>query len=436
MTGSFYQAVWRWHFYAGLFVLPLLVWLAVTGALYLYKPEIERTLYRDWIALDGARQPMPAAEMIERVEAVTSGRVTQLTRPAARDESWRMNVQMLEGGDRTIFVDPADGRLLGQMAGGGAMETIRALHGLAITGPIGNALIEIAAGWAIILVLSGFYLWWPRSGQRALALRGRPRERRFWRDLHASGGALVGAVILFLAVTGMPWSIFWGAQLQQLITANELGRPSAPAPQPWEKAGPSHHADAQRNALPWAMQAAAPPHAHGSGDIGIDRVIAIADQHGLAEPYVVNLPQGAGAPYTLSRLAERADQTRLIYVEPATGHVLQDIAYGDFGAGAQVVEWGIFTHQGQTYGELNRLLMLFGCLGVLLLAITGPVLWWKRRRNGRLEPPPTPQNARALRNVAALMVVLGVVYPLTGATMLIALAGDILLRRRRSVAPA
>jgi len=31
----FYRAVWRWHFYAGLFVLPFIAWLALTGAVYL-----------------------------------------------------------------------------------------------------------------------------------------------------------------------------------------------------------------------------------------------------------------------------------------------------------------------------------------------------------------------------------------------------------------
>ncbi len=45
---SFYRIVWRWHFYAGLIVMPVLLWLATTGALYLYKPEIERNWYGAW----------------------------------------------------------------------------------------------------------------------------------------------------------------------------------------------------------------------------------------------------------------------------------------------------------------------------------------------------------------------------------------------------
>lgn len=56
------------------------------------------------------------------------------------------------------------------------MKLDRDLHSFAITGPIGNALIEIVAGWAIVLVLTGFCLWWPREASPALALRGAPRN--------------------------------------------------------------------------------------------------------------------------------------------------------------------------------------------------------------------------------------------------------------------
>lgn len=44
---SLYQTVWRWHFYAGLIFLPFLLILAVTGGVYLFKPQIENHLYKD-----------------------------------------------------------------------------------------------------------------------------------------------------------------------------------------------------------------------------------------------------------------------------------------------------------------------------------------------------------------------------------------------------
>jgi hypothetical protein len=34
--------VWRWHFYAGLLVVPLVILLALSGTLFLFKPQVER----------------------------------------------------------------------------------------------------------------------------------------------------------------------------------------------------------------------------------------------------------------------------------------------------------------------------------------------------------------------------------------------------------
>lgn len=42
MTSTFYRTVWRWHFYAGLLVLPLVILLSLSGALFLFKPQVER----------------------------------------------------------------------------------------------------------------------------------------------------------------------------------------------------------------------------------------------------------------------------------------------------------------------------------------------------------------------------------------------------------
>ncbi len=150
-----YRAVWRWHFYAGLLVLPFLAWLAVTGSLYLYKGEIERNFYGSWMVA-GAHAEIPAvAPLLERVAAETGGRVTQIVRPAVEGEAWRMNLTMGDGTKQMAFVDPANGHVLGLTRPGGIMGLVKDLHSLIITGPIGNALIEIAAGWAIILVLTG-----------------------------------------------------------------------------------------------------------------------------------------------------------------------------------------------------------------------------------------------------------------------------------------
>ncbi len=41
-----YRAIWRWHFYAGIFCIPLVIWLSCTGSIYLFRPQIERWIDR------------------------------------------------------------------------------------------------------------------------------------------------------------------------------------------------------------------------------------------------------------------------------------------------------------------------------------------------------------------------------------------------------
>ncbi|MFB0874381.1 MULTISPECIES: PepSY-associated TM helix domain-containing protein [unclassified Sphingobium] len=410
---AFYRAMWRWHFYAGLIVLPVLALMAVTGALYLYKPEVEAWLYP--VTLDRVVEaPASPARLIEAVERQTGERVTQVVIPHAANESWRMTTRPGEGAPVVHFVDPANGRILGDMRGGGIMGLVKNLHSLALTGAIGNRLVEVVAGWAILLCVTGLYLRWPRRGQPALVVRGSPKGRLFWRDLHGTLGFLSAAVILFLAVTGMPWTEVWGGGLRAVVAANGWGRPkmasiplSAPA----------------KEALPWTLRDGGSG-AGAPGDVGVDAIARVAAGRGIRGRYQIILPAQAGAPYLVVTLVERADHARALMIDAASGAVVQDMDWRMFGPGAKAVEWGIATHQGQQYGEANRLLMLAGCLCLLALCLSAPILWWKRRF---ATPPPATPAAR--RTVAGLMVGIGILFPLTGLSMVAALLGEGMARR-------
>jgi len=429
---SLYLTIWRWHFYAGLAVLPFLLWLAVTGSLYLYKPEIEGLIYAGWNKVPPANAQVPLDSLIQAVERQGNGSVVQVVRPADAAASWRMTIEDENGGRQLAFVDPYRARILGTTGDGGLMQTVRGLHSLTITGPVGNAIIEMVAGWTVLLVLSGLYLWWPRGGP-ALGLRGRPAARLFWRDLHASTGILATGVILFLAITGMPWTGVAGKGIQSWVAAHGLGRPKAPGLNPWEAASGHRrvHHDA-RETLPWSLQQSPLPAAHGSGDVGAHRISAIATANGLVPPWTMTIPATPETPYLVSRGIERAEDARVLYIEASSGKLLQDSSCEQFGIGARTIEWGIATHQGQQYGEINRFVMLLGCLSILLLTTTAPVLWWKRRRGVRLQSPPRASDRRTARRVSVLMIAAGAMFPLTGASMLAVLLIDRLLFRSRS----
>ena len=448
----FYRAVWRWHFYAGLLVLPFLAWLAVTGGLYVFKNEIDGYFYKELrtVPMVGGpvRQP---AEIVAAALAAHPGDWFKYTPPARLGASAEVGIAARSGERLAVYVDPHDARVLGSIADRGSVAwTIRQLHSLKYFGSVARGAIEMAAGWALLLVATGIYLWWPRArrGQAGgiLTVRGRPRQRIFWRDLHAVTGLVVGAALVFLAVTGMPWSVLWGAQVNRWANGNNFGYPAGVrvrvpmSGQQLADAGPTAWSLAQAR-LP---QSTPPAHAgHGADDehaahggtaasVGIDAATATVEQLGIAPGYTLTPPRGHAGVYTASAYPDDLSRQRVIHLDRYTGQPLLDMRYADYGPLGRWLEWGINVHLGQEFGAPNKVVLVLACLGIMLLCVSAAVMWWKRRPSGSLGVPPPPEDRRTLYGVAAMLAIGGVAFPLVGASLLVMLLVDLLLFGRGS----
>jgi uncharacterized iron-regulated membrane protein len=440
MNTSLYVAVWRWHFIAGLLVLPVLVMMAITGGAYLFQPELDHLAYRKLEEVPARSAPIAAPSvLIPKIEAALQGRVLVITPPARPDRSERLLVRVSSGETLSAFADPYDGHFIGATPFGGIMQLVRKVHSLQKFGFWASCIIEIVAGWAIVLVGTGVFLWWPRNKTKGgvISVRGSPSRRVFWRDLHAVTGVFAAVVILFLAVTGMPWSMFWGAHVQQWATAANLYEPPPPAQvtPDWQMSATMpnmphapHGADpAVKSQLPWAMETMAMPMSQdmpGMAPIGADRAASIFHGLGLPRSASLSLPDGPKGAYVASWRPDRVEDTRVVYLDQYTGKVLGDVGFKDWGPAAKAIEWGIAVHQGQEYGPLNRYLMLAGCISVALLAVTSITMWWKRRPKGSIGLPPAPAEPRAMRGLIVIVVIVGIIYPLVGATLIAAFIVD------------
>lgn len=430
ISSSLYRAVWRWHFYAGLLVLPFLLLLAITGGVYVFHDEIDAFVYRDWNTVAERAKPMlPASVLVRRASADMPGHVVRIKLPDAPNTAARVVSAADTGARFTGYVDPYTGEVLGVTTYGGIMETIRNIHSLERFGFLANCLIEIAAGWALILVASGFYLWWPRrQGRRGrrrggvVTVRGPPRRRVFWRDLHAVTGLSAAVVIAFLAATGMPWSAVWGNQFYEVIVDAGLGRPAMPESAP-AMTHAQHLGETSWTLNPMPVPSSEPMRAE---PIGLDRAVAIFDRLGLHAGYRIALPQGPRGAYSASWEPSSVAGTRVVHLDQYTGEVLADVRFAEFGAGAQMVEWAISVHQGEEFGWVNQLVMFAACIAIVILSLSGVLMWWKRRPtgSGAIGAPPQPQDRRAVRVVAAFIAIGGVLFPLVGLSIVVAFGVD------------
>lgn len=422
-----YRAVWRWHFYAGLLCLPFLILLSATGALYLFKAEIDATVFahRTVVAPSSDASVGPDRLVFNAMQAVPDGAPLSYTEPARATGS--ALVTMSVGGGRTlVFLDPYRGDVLDVVLAAEEFSgVVRRLHSLTLFGPAANLVVEIVAGFAVILVLTGAYLWWPRGRTGGVvSLRETPRRRVWWRDLHAVTGLLAGAGLLFLALTGLPWSGWWGQELRAWSNAAGLGQPR----QLWaDRPVSAVPMRAVLNEAGWTMQDAPVPRSEPRPvpAIGLDRAVAALREMGMPPGFELALPVGETGVYAAAAYPKTVTGQRMVSLDQYTGAPLVDVRFSDIGPVGQAIQFGIGLHKGEVWGRANQLAMLAFCLATILLSVSAGVMWWKRRPSGRLGVPPLPRGRRVMAGVTGLVLGLGALFPLTGLAILALIGLDL-----------
>lgn len=446
---AIYRAVWRWHFYAGLIVAPFLLILSVTGAIYLFNDEINDVLHAEKRIVQPHGETLPLARLTAAAEAgVPGGRATRIDTWTGPDRSAQVYVRRPDGEERRVFVDPGTGRVLGSYVYERTLVGLAdRLHGSLMLGTFGDAIVELAACWGVVLVLTGLYLWTPRGSgglARALVPRLRAVGRPFWKSLHSVVGFWIAGLLLFLILTGLPWATIWGGLLRAGTEAVGVGYPASHRNH--GAAPPSGRTMKQATGeAPWALETSPMPqsdeHAghHGShasapagaaAAIGVDRAAAILTDLGMSHPYRLSLPTGPSGVYSAYVYPDRPQGQRTIQLDQYSGMVLNDVGFADYGLAAKAVELGVQLHMGNYFGRANQIAMLLACVGTAALSITGPVMWWRRRPRGALAAPKVLEPAR-LRTVALLTLAIGALFPLAGLSLVAALGAEKLLSLRR-----
>ncbi|MEC7297669.1 MAG: PepSY domain-containing protein [Pseudomonadota bacterium] len=423
-SSALYRAVWRWHFIAGLLVLPFVIILAVTGGIYLFKDEINNAAYRDLRIVaptDGPAQP--ASQITANALAAHPGTLKAYHPAPAPDRTAEVKILGEDALKNSVFMNPASGEVLGTLwdagaSGSPAMYVVRKLHSLEYVGWFGNRVIEAVAGWMVLLTASGVYLWWPRGKKVGTATIKAKKGRPWWRDLHAVTGIYTAGFIVFLALTGLPWSKVWGGYFYDSAYALGLGMPDG-----YWSAYPSSTVPAGEalDRTPWIMEKQAMPQSAAANGVpaGIDQVVATVETLGIAPGYALNMPSGDTGVFTASVYPDDITQERVIHLDQYTGEVLYDATLADLGALGWAAEWGVSIHMGQAFGLANQLILLLSCVAMVVMCVAGGVMWWKRRPSGALGVPQIPADWRIPRTLLVMAIVAGVFFPLVGLTLIV-----------------
>ncbi|WP_416674263.1 PepSY-associated TM helix domain-containing protein [Egbenema bharatensis] len=159
-----YRAFWRWHFFAGLLVIPFMLVLAITGSIYLFKPQLDGMMYPHLLTVQPTATPVSYTQQVAAVErGYPEATITRIIPPIAPDHSTEVQITTTDERNLAVFVNPYTGQVLGDRDEDNNLQAIaRKLHGELMIGKWGDYLVELAACWGLVLLISGLYLWLPR----------------------------------------------------------------------------------------------------------------------------------------------------------------------------------------------------------------------------------------------------------------------------------
>ncbi|WP_328877609.1 PepSY-associated TM helix domain-containing protein [Streptomyces sp. NBC_00299] len=417
----------RLHFYAGVLVAPFLLVAAATGFLYAGAFQAEKIVYAHEMYVPVGDAKLPISEQVAAArKAHPEGTVSAIRPSPADDESTRVMLSGVKGVDAehtmAVFVDPYTAEVRGaleQYGSTGALplrtwidEFHRDLH----LGETGRYYSELAASWLWVIAAGGLVLWFSR--RRALRkVRGTSGRRRTL-GLHGTVGVWAAIGFIFLSATGLTWSAYAGANIDELRTSLGQATPSISATAGGEHGG---HGSAAATG--------------GSGEhgVGLDKVLASARAEGLSDPVEIVPPADDSSAYVV-RQVQRSWPTKgdSVAIDPAGGEVVDVLRFAEYPVLAKLTRWGIDLHTGVLFGLVNQIALMALALSLILLIVWGYRMWWQRGR-GSAFGRPIPRGAwqqvppQILVPLVAVVAVVGYFVPLLGISLAAFVVVDVVL---------
>ena len=437
-----YFAIWRWHFYAGLYVIPFLVMLAGSGLVILWFTTVAPE-YGDRIAVQRG-QALTLSQQEAAVTRALPGTVDKYVAPRDEKTPGLFRVQT-EAGAVMVALNPVTGEVLRQRPEEGTWNAWATdLHGKLLTGVDGgwaDIMIEIAASLGVMMVVTGIWLAWPRNGEGFSAMfvpdMG-TKGRGFWKSTHRALGAWLGLFLLAFLVSGLAWTSIWGGKFVQAwntFPAEKWGAPLS------DVTHASLNATAAKE-VPWALELAPLPESGSTVGVQVlpegtpvvlETVVALARAIGFEGRIQVSTPAEETGVWTISQDSmsyDSADPTsdRTVHVDRYTGKVLADVRFADYPAGGKAMAVGVALHEGQL-GMISMVANALFCLGVIFLCLGSVVMWWKRRPAGRIGAPPLPSEVPFSGWLVLALVGLSFAVPVLGLTLMAVAVLDLVVLR-------
>jgi uncharacterized iron-regulated membrane protein len=369
---SLHKILLKLHLWTGLIAAIFLLILGVTGSILEWAPELDKV-----IAAGPQDHPLPISTLIESVQEVAPG--AQVQQVLFGKRPWDPYVFIVSNpasrsGRRNYAVNPYTGAVIQSEGADGRsafMFNVRRLHTTLMAGKPGSLIVNYATLLAVFLALSGLVLWWPRK-----IWKFKPGTS-WWRvnfDLHNVAGIYSTLFVLVIACTGA--MIHW-RQIGNLIVR-------VSHEQAW-RPGTIHSKPAPAFAKP----------------LSLEQILARADQI-LPGRRTLAVAMAARPSDSVLVLRTRSDDSDsalkpqiFCSIDQYTGELLAVDDPSNRPWAVRLTSSVGSIHEGFFFGLTGRIIASFSSTAIPVSAITGFVIWWRRKMNERRRKVRAPAGVMA-----------------------------------------
>lgn len=189
--------------------------ICLSGAILVFQDEVNEWKYPEKYFTKGiSDNPMPIGRLVKIVNLKLEDNSISSVQ-ISNDPSRNYVMGLKEGNRASVYVDPYTGEITGKsQRGEGFFSVILRLHRwlLGDSKSIGKPIVGYTTLFFVIILITGVVIWWPKDKKqfkRNLLINTRSGKKRFWMDLHVSGGIYLATGLLVLSLTGLYYSFDW-----------------------------------------------------------------------------------------------------------------------------------------------------------------------------------------------------------------------------------
>jgi uncharacterized iron-regulated membrane protein len=356
------------HLWMGLVLGILFFIIALSGAIYTWSPEISSIIYHKKVyPQDLPFVPVSTLKEVLENDFPEGDFITALY----QGRSYAIQVLLFAPGTYyNASMDPYTGELIHlQDMKKGWLNYLKFLHRNLILGDIGREIVHWGTLFFFIMMITGIIMWWPvnKAGKRQrLTIKWSISPKRLNYDLHNVLGFYASWILIFSVLTGLFWSFEIVKYSLEKITGETQIQYDVPLS---VDVGDRENFNqfALIDDLMLQFRATYP-----------DKPIRISNPHKPSEPIRVVVLDPKMRVY----------KTDHYYFDRYTGIAL----VGQFKNGLHTKSSLFNTlrslvydiHLGTVFGLPSRLLVFFGSLIGASLPITGFLVWFNKRKKGRI----------------------------------------------------